>query len=129
MVISLFRVIGHPDGSSIDFCVKCHFYIIPVQCRVVVINVLRDVVLLGLDLHDWLHLCGVDSDIRIIVGVLSAVVCLVLLNVIWTTGVRVCVVRSVGAFAHSLRVCFHIVHTSVPTVLGLILFTLMLGDQ
>ena len=94
-VISPFCVIGHPDGGGIDLSVEYHFYVVPVRHRIVIIDVLWDVVFFSLNLHDRLHLCGVDGDIRVVVGVLPEVSCLILLHVIQLMWVRVCVVGSV----------------------------------
>ena len=96
MVISPFCVIGHPDGVGIDLSVECHFYIVPVWHRIVIIDVLWNVVFFSLNLHDRLHLCGMDGDIRVVVGVLPVVACLILLDVIQSMWVRVCIVGSVG---------------------------------
>ena len=128
-VVLLFHVIGHPDGSSIDLSVEGHLHVIPIWCRIVIIDVLQDVVFLGLNLHGRLHLCGMDGDIRVVICILPVVACLILLDVIWSTWMRVRVVGPIGEFACGLGVCFDILRMSTPAVLSLILFTLTHGDQ
>ena len=84
-VFSLFSIISHAYGSSIDFCVEGQFSVIPILYRVVIIDVLGDVVFLSLYLHSGLYLCGMDGDIGIIIVVsiiLLAIIWLILLSVI-----------------------------------------------
>ena len=98
MVVSLFSVICHPDGSRIDLGLEGQLHIISVLRVIVVINVRQDVVLFGFNFHGRLHLCGVDGDIGTIV-VLPAVACLVLMTIVRPPLVRICVVSSVRGLA------------------------------
>ena len=76
-VISPFCIISHSDSGCIDLSVEGHFHIISILHGIVVIDVLWDVVLFGLNLHGRLHLCGMDSDVRIVTVILPAVTHLV----------------------------------------------------
>ena len=130
MVLSSFSIISHPYGSSIDFCIKSQLCVVPVLYGVVVINVLGNVVFLSLDLHSRLHLCGMDADISIIVGViLSTVMCLVLLCVIWPTLMRVSVVGLIGWSTSRQWVCLGILCSMTPVVLTFVFLALMHSDQ
>ena len=53
MVISLFGVISHSDGSCIDLSVESLFYIVPNLCSIIIIDILWDVVLLA-----WISIVG-----------------------------------------------------------------------
>ena len=129
MVISPFGVISHSDGSHIDLGVESHFYVIPILQGVIIIDVLWDVVLFGLNLHSRLHLCSMDSDIGTVVIILLMVTCLILMIVIQSSLMRICIVGSVGGFAHGWGVCLGILCPSAPAVLSLILLTLTHGDE
>ena len=128
MVISSFSVICHPDGSCIDFGVEGQLHIISVLWVIVIINVRLDVVLFGFNFHGRLHLCGMDGDVGTII-VLPAVVCLVLMTIIWPSLVWICVVSSERGLAHGRGVCLSILHPSAPMVLSFILFTLLHGNE
>ena len=128
-VVLPFHVISHPDGSGVDLCVEGHLHIVPILHGVVIVDVLWDVVLLSLNLHGRLHLCGMDGDVRVGVGILPAVVCLILLGVIWPAWMGVRIIGPIGGFAHRLGVCFGILCKSTPMVLSLVLFALTHGDQ
>ena len=129
MVISLFGVISHSDGSHIDLSVESHFYIVPILRGIIIIDILWDVVLFGLNLHSRFHLCSVDGNVGTVVVVLPAVVHLVLMVVIWPSLMRIRIVGSVGGFAHGLGVCLGVLHLSTPVVLSLVLLTLMHGNE
>ena len=70
MVISPFGVISHSDGGHIDLSVESHFYIISILCSIIIIDILWDVVLFGMNLHSRLHLCGMDGNVGTVVVVL-----------------------------------------------------------
>ena len=127
-VISPFGIIGHSDGSHIDLSVEGHFYVIPILCSIIIVDVLWDVVLFGLNLHSRLHLCGVDGNIGTVV-MLLAVTRLVLVVVIWPSLMRIHVVGPVGGFACGRGVCLGILHLSTPPVLSLIFLALMYSDE
>ena len=128
MIVSPFCVISHPDGSGIDLGVEGHFHIIPILHRVVIVDVLWDVVLFGLNLHGRFYLCSMDSDIRVVV-ILPAITCLVLMSVVQPLLMRVHIIGSIGRFARRLGVCLSILCLPTPTKLSLILLTLTHGDQ
>ena len=128
-VISPFGVISHSDGGCIDLSIESHFYIIPILHGIIIIDILWDVVLLSLNLHSRLHLCGMDGNVGTVVVILPAVACLVLVVVIWPSLMRIHIVGSVGGFAHGQGVCLGILRPSTPVVLSLILLTLMHGDE
>ena len=128
MVVLSFSVICHPDGSCIDLSVEGQLHIISVLQVIVIINVWRDVVLFGFNFHGRLHLCSVDGDVGTIV-VLPAVVCLVLMTIIWPMLVWICVVSSVWGLARRRGVCLSVLRLSAPTVLSFSLFTLSHGDE
>ena len=129
MVISLFGVISHSDGGCIDLSVESHFYIVPILCGIIIIDILWDVVLFGLNLHRRLHLCSMDGNVETVVVILPAVTCLVLVVVIWPSLMRIHIVGSVGGFAHGWGVCLGILCPSTPVVLSLVLLALMHGDE
>ena len=128
--LSSFGAISHPYGSSIELCAESQLCIFPVLYGVVIINVLGNVVFLSLYLHSRLHLCGMDADIRVIVGVfLSMVTCLILLCVIWLVLVRVSIVGLIGWSTSRRWVCLGILGTGTAVVLSFILLTLTHGNQ
>ena len=129
MAISPFSVISHSDGSRIDLGVESHFYVVPILQGAIIIDILWDVVLFCLNLHSGLHLCSVDGNVGTVVIILLMVVCLILMVVIQPLLMRICIVGSVGGFAHGLGVCLGVVHPPTPVVLSLILLTLMHGDK
>ena len=128
-VILPFSVISHSDGSRIDPSVESHFYIIPVLWGIIIIDIWWDVVLLGLNLHSRLHLCGMDSDVGTVIIILPVVMHLILMVVIWSLLMRIRIVGSVGGLTHGQGVCFDILCSSTPAVLSFILLTLMHGDE
>ena len=96
MVVSLFCVISNPDGSCIDLSVKGHLHVIPMWHGIVIINVLWDIVFFSLNLNGRIHLCSMDGDVRVVIGILLMVMHLILLDVIWSMWMRVHVVGPIG---------------------------------
>ena len=70
-----------------------------------------------------------DGDVRVGVGILPVVACLILLGVIWLAWMGVHVIGPIGGFAHRLGVCLGVLCMSTPMMLSFILFALMHGDQ
>ena len=95
MIILLFSVISHSDGSHIDLSVESHFHIIPVLRGVIIIDVWQNVILFGLNLHSRFHLCSMVGDIGTVVVVLPAVTHLILMIVIRPLLVWICIVGPV----------------------------------
>ena len=52
MVISPFDVISHSDGGCIDLGVKSHSHIVSILWGAIIVDVLWDVCLFGLNLHN-----------------------------------------------------------------------------
>ena len=129
MVLLSFGVISHPYGSSIDLRIESQLCIVLVLYRIVIIDVLGDVIFPSLDLHNRLHLCSMDTDISIIVVILLVIMCLVLLCVIWLTLVRVGVVGPIGRSSSRWWVCLCILCSTTPVVLSFILLALTHGHQ
>ena len=128
-VVLLFGVISHSDGGCIDLSVESHFYIIPILRGTIIVDVLQDVVLFGLNLHSGLHLHGVNGNVGSIVVIQPAVVSLILVIVIWSPLMRICIVGSVGGLASGWGVCLDILCSSTPVVLSLVLLTLAHGNE
>ena len=128
-VISPFGVISHSDGSRIDLSVESHLYVVPVLRGVIIIDVRRNVILLGLNLHGGFHLCSMDGDVGTVVVVLLVITCLILMIVIRPLLVWICIVGSVRRLARGWGVCLGILCPSTPAVLSLILLTYMHSDK
>ena len=128
-VISPFSVISHSDGSCIDLGVESHFHIIPVLQGVIIIDLRRNVILFGLNLHGRFHLCSMDGDVGTVVVVLPVVMRLILMIVIQLPLVWICIVGPVRGLTHGWGVCLGILHPSTPTVLSLVLLTFTHSDK